>query len=233
VSVTMMRAWIVLASLWVSTLRSEACPDYDLTFVRGAYVVEPTPRWQEPRHGPVPPNPRLFIHLGTDSEPGLPAFLGADGSRIPFTLRIVDTRRPLLAADLEIEAGVIFVHHPGARVASEVFVVVPSQVPSTRAVQFKRDQGDTWLEVDSDAALFVVEQNGTHETRFNGGYVHVFDEHRPFRVTAVYADRGEEVILDHRPPRPRPLPWREALLILVTAIGVWLLRYKAPATRAA
>src|SRR5689334_12158975 len=109
-----------LMCIWAA--RADACPPQpDRTFVRGMRA------WgrHEPRMPIVAPRPSFFVHIGSDSRPGLPEFFRLDGTPIEVT-RVAELHEwgtsSILQVELAIDAGVIFVRLPDAREPSAYFV---------------------------------------------------------------------------------------------------------------
>jgi len=156
----------------------------------------------------VASHPSFFIHIGSESAPGLPQFFGLDGAPIEIT-RVVELEHrqwKMLRVDLAIDAGVVFVRLPDPSDRSSYYLDPPSTYfidpnfthRSTRVTNVHYERDFTTLQVDSEAIAFRIEHaSGVSETQFNAGYVW-FEETYEARVVGVYSDRSEELIFEFR-----------------------------------
>jgi MYXO-CTERM domain-containing protein len=218
-----MRALVALIAVLSLPASAEACPVYDHTYV-AASRPSPRPFWEPlPALKLVASQPRVFVHLGTDSPPGMPTFFALDGSVVASHATPVDD---FIQVDLDVDEGMVLVRFAGDRRASEILVVDTGLSGTTRSVNIERRESEAQLSVDSDAVAFRIERfPGEAELWPNVGLVFI-DADRYARVTALYSDHREEVIFDYVPSRPGEMPtWlTPGALGLLAAGGLVLLR---------
>lgn len=194
---------LLLASVVVCmlTARGYTCPEVDETFVQGSGVQMGR---GESKIATVPPRPSFFVHIGRDSGPEMPVFTRLDGTVIPYARSVtLNARWDLRRIDLETEAGVILVRSADES-SPKTYVVDPDFKPATRSTEVRGAYNT--LVIDSDAVVLRLDYpNGRSETFLNWGGFDL-DPHEAFRVVAIYGDRTEEEIFDHRPPRTEPEP---------------------------
>jgi hypothetical protein len=123
-------------------MRSFAFPIYDTSYATGGVLV--LEWWPKPphRYGPIrydarqvrvlPPNPTVRIHLGSDSEPAMPAFTHVDGS--PVAIRRIepindgDTQwQSMVNVELDVQTGIVIA--TTSERAVTIFVVAPAAAP--------------------------------------------------------------------------------------------------------
>jgi hypothetical protein len=181
------------------TARGYACPEVDETFVQGSGGQIDR---GASKMATVPPRPSFFVHIGRDSGPDMPLFTTLDGRAIPYAhVQTLSAQWNLRRIDLGIEAGVILVRHPGESEAS-TYVIDPHFKPATRSTEVRGAYNT--LVIDSDAVVLRLEHpNGRSDNFFNWGGFDL-DPNAAFRVVAIYSNRTEEVIFDHRPHRSEP-----------------------------
>jgi len=213
-----MRVWLAILIVAGATVRAVACPELDLD-----KIASGGPTTLAESLGPfkavvraVPSRPSLYFHRGKDESRPPPTFTDEDGRPIAYVP--VDTGIPEypLRFDLAIDSGTII-----NSVSDHVrYEVEPGMTPHTRSVKVHRWNGYVVIEVDSDAALLRFEHAGT--TRFESNlppsFTRYFDT-MDVRITALYANRTEEVIFDRSVPRPAPGD-RHAVIVAIVLLGL-------------
>jgi hypothetical protein len=175
----------------------------------------------------LPAHPSLFLHLARDSATDLPVFTRLDGTPIPYRLSQANTPGILLLRiDLDIVAGAMEIRFPNSDVPSRFVLVDAIAKPRTRRVDVVQEARDgtpwkyPWIAVDTDAELLRVERSDgvNHTVWFRPGGDFTTSGHA--RITALYSDGTEELILDYRPPSPRNDKWPLAALALLLSLGL-------------
>lgn len=214
-----MRAWITIAIVVGSTASAIACPEPDLDDIAsgGPTVAE------FPLDGPfktkvraVPSRPSLYFHRGEDELRPPPTFTDEDGRPIAFVPVYTGIPEYPIRFDLAITAGTII----NSEYGYERYEVAPGMTPHTRSVKDYRWNGYVVVEVDSDAALLRFEHAGKTwlESNWPPSFTRYFDT-MDVRITALYANRTEEVIFDRSVPRPPTASDRRAVIIAI-ALGL-------------
>jgi hypothetical protein len=190
-----MRAALAIVILLAAPVPAAACPSID---------------WDELASGgdTVPAWPSLYFHRGEAGMGALPTFVDALG--FPLAYAIVDTGIPEfpIRFDFAMVSGPIY--EPGY--SAHHYRVDPEMTPRTRSVTTSRWNGHLEISIDSDAALLQFEEAGTTWTMALSRPMTRWFESDDVRITAIYANRTEEVIYGS-PPAP-VTPDRRPLVLL-------------------
>ena len=205
-----------------ATARAVAAPAPDLDDIAsgGPTVAElRTDRPFKTRVRAVPSRPSLYFHRGEDESRPPPTFTDEDGR--PIASVRVDTGIPEYPVrfDLAITAGTII----DSEYEEQQYEVAPGMTPHTRSVHEHRWNGCVMIELDSDAALLRFEYAGEmwFESNWPPSFVRYFDPTN-VRITALYADRTEEIIFDRLGPRPPPDHCVMVVVVALLGVLAWV-----------
>lgn len=213
-----MRAWLAILIVAGVTARAGACPEPDLDDIApgGPTVAEFRNEGAFKTFiRAVPSRPSLYFHPGEDDSRSSPAFTDEDGSPAPYVVVPTGIPEYPFRFDFAIGAGTLI----DSKYGHVRYEVAPGMTPHTRSVKVSRWNGYVVIEIDSDAALLRYEHAGKtwFDSNWPPSFTRYFDS-MDVRITALYANRTEEVIFDYYVPRPSPAPTDHRAVIL--AIGL-------------
>jgi hypothetical protein len=166
----------------------------------------------------VPARPSFYFHPGKDGWETLPTFTRKDGTPIPYLPVLTGMSQFPLRFDLAIESGTII----DTKRRWVRYEVDPEMAPHSYV---KAEWWNDYLKVgiDSDAALLRVETDD--KTWVQSSSEGLFFQSLYIRVTAIYANRTEEVIFEHgvRPSASEaPVPPVASIhaLVVLAMLGV-------------
>jgi len=216
-----MRAALVIVLLAGAAGSALACVDFDFDDVAagGAYVATIGDGRDAIQIRAAPSRPSVFFHRGHDGGGQVPTFTEDDGTPIAVVPVYTGIPEYPIRYDLAITSGTV-VNTQSARVR---FEVSPGMTPHTREVRVDRWNGKLEIAVDTDAALLQFEENGSTWTVACRQHMTRYFDSEGVRITAIYADRTEEVIYgsatpvtpDRRPP---------LVLALLAVLGAFVAR---------
>lgn len=182
-----MRLLAILGALCCVDIAS-ACPIEDAPYAHASAM----------RRAPletfgVPPRPRFFV------KGALPRFTTQGGEPMAYTHAVIDEDGDISRVDLDVTEGWIRVEYPNYE---ETFWIDPALRPKTRSLTREvvlaprsfdfEDQHS--FRIDSDAIAFRFDD----EVVFNQ-HTTMYPADSPRRITALYADRTEQVIYEREP----------------------------------
>ena len=216
-----MRAALVTVMLTGAAGATLACPQFDFDDVAagGPIVATIGEGLGKIDIRAVPSRPSFYFHHGEDDRRLTPTFTEDDGT--PIAVAVVYTGIPEypIRYDLAITSGTVVDTQYG-RVR---FEVSPGMAPHTREVRAGRRYDKLEIAIDTDAALLQFDVGGeTWTTSCRQRMTQYFDS-EDIRITAIYANRTEEVIYGPAAPPPRAPSdhrGRNALLALLGVLGL-------------
>ncbi|MBS1120795.1 MAG: hypothetical protein H6Q90_3023 [Deltaproteobacteria bacterium] len=213
-----MRAWLAIVIVVGTTARAVACWEPDLDDIASGGPTVATFRIDglfKTVVRAVPSRPSLYFHRGEDESGPPPTFTDEDGRPIASVPICTGIPEYPIRFDLAITAGTI-INSEYDHVQYEVAV---GMTPHTRSVKDHRWNGFVVIEIDSDAALLRFEHAGKtwFESNWPPSFTRYFDT-MDVRISALYANRTEEVIFDRSVPRPPPD--HRVVIVAIALLGV-------------
>src|SRR5262245_42266066 len=163
----------------------------------------------------VPSRPSLYFHRGEDDSRPPPTFTDEEGRPIAFVPVYTGIPEYPFRFDLAIDSGTII----DSKYRHVRYEVAPGMTPHTRSVKDYRWNGLVVIEIDSDAALLRFEHAGNtwFESNWPPSFTRYFDT-MDVRITALYANRTEEVVFDRSVPHPPPD--HRVAIVVIAMLGV-------------